>query len=289
MAIEQAPAQPISRDFIPENSTPYHVKDGDSFVSIARENNMDVWDLIYANFKTRKPAEVNWYLREYVGCKLQTKNERSWRFSSDAYPGVIHIPNGYCEDYSTYVCESEEDVPPPPKAPNYKRVAFWLEITQATLGVAKLGRGYLVASPSWNREWWWWDLGLMKGFGAGIPDPRFVGEFKTQHSYLHVDPMEFDMKKQFARRHYAMNFYLSTVKFRISSVFSSKPDSEFPPIKDSQGIEGRNVMLDLTLINEQDAELGLTATNGVLGGTRTKDAPHEPPIECGKRGCFILA
>jgi len=53
---------------------------------------MDPWDLIFANFKTRDPGEVNWYLHYHVGCKLPTNDLRNWRFSASARPGIIHIP-----------------------------------------------------------------------------------------------------------------------------------------------------------------------------------------------------
>ncbi len=93
MPIEKEPATKIAAGYIPPNSTRYQVKDGDSWVTIARRNGLDVWKLIEANFKTRNPDEVNWYLRTRVGCKVQTKDGKNWMFSSSASPGVIYIPN----------------------------------------------------------------------------------------------------------------------------------------------------------------------------------------------------
>ena len=92
MAIEKKPANPVGKDYVPPNSRPYKVKDGESWESIASANGINVWDLIIANFKTRDPAEVNWYLRSHVGCVLPTADYRNWRFSSGAEPGIIHIP-----------------------------------------------------------------------------------------------------------------------------------------------------------------------------------------------------
>ena len=92
MPIEKRPAAPQARDFVPPDSRPYKVKDGDSWVSVAQANGMDPWGLIVANFGTRDPAEVNWYLRNHVGCRLPTADGRNWRFTSSATPGIIHIP-----------------------------------------------------------------------------------------------------------------------------------------------------------------------------------------------------
>jgi hypothetical protein len=72
------------------------VRNGDSWESIASRNGLAAWDLIEANFRTRDPAEVNWYLHHYTGCTQTTADGRNWVFSSSANPGVIHIPrSGY--------------------------------------------------------------------------------------------------------------------------------------------------------------------------------------------------
>jgi len=93
MPIEKKPDNPVPKNYKPSSSILYKVKDGDSFVSIARLYNLEEWELIYENFKTRDVSEVNWYLRNYVGCKKQTKDGANWIFSSDANPGYIHIPD----------------------------------------------------------------------------------------------------------------------------------------------------------------------------------------------------
>src|SRR6185295_11005017 len=69
---------------------PYRVRDGDSWVSLAAADEWtNVWDLITANFDTHIPEEVNWYLREYVGCDVITTDQSNYRFSSSAKPGFI--------------------------------------------------------------------------------------------------------------------------------------------------------------------------------------------------------
>jgi hypothetical protein len=61
---------------------------------------MDPWKLIEFNYPSvathkdlqAKAAEVNWYLRNYVGCDRPTADSLNWRFSSTARPGTIHLP-----------------------------------------------------------------------------------------------------------------------------------------------------------------------------------------------------
>ncbi|HWB04021.1 MAG TPA: hypothetical protein VG796_13420 [Verrucomicrobiales bacterium] len=76
----------------PAKGASYRVKDGDSWVSLAAEWGLDVWSLIYFNFRTYDPKEVNYYLGEYVGCVLPTADRKNWCFSSAAEPGIIYRP-----------------------------------------------------------------------------------------------------------------------------------------------------------------------------------------------------
>jgi hypothetical protein len=50
----------------------------------------NVWDLIWFNFRTTDPREVNFYLHRYVGC-WQSKDAKNFSFMG-AEPGVIFIP-----------------------------------------------------------------------------------------------------------------------------------------------------------------------------------------------------
>ena len=67
-------------------------KKGESWVTIAEDFRLDPWRLIKFNFLTEDPDEVNWYLREYVGCKDMTQDRNNWKFSARAEPGVIYVP-----------------------------------------------------------------------------------------------------------------------------------------------------------------------------------------------------
>jgi len=92
MAIEKAPRVPLAQNFRPNDGTPYHVRTGDSWKSLAAKVYTDVWNLIEYNFHTRDPDEVNWYLRRNVGCRRTTPDGRNYIFSSEATPGIIYLP-----------------------------------------------------------------------------------------------------------------------------------------------------------------------------------------------------
>lgn len=92
MPIEKSPRNPVLRDPVRPGPRIYKVKDGDTWESVARANGLGVSYLIEANFKTKNPAEINWYLHYYVGCKQATLDGKNWMFSSNADPGLIRIP-----------------------------------------------------------------------------------------------------------------------------------------------------------------------------------------------------
>ena len=90
---EQEPKSKILRSHIPLDAVPYKVEDGDSFESLAVFSGWNARDLIYYNFQTKDPIEVNWYLRNYTGCKLRTWDQKNFSFSTDADPGIIFFPS----------------------------------------------------------------------------------------------------------------------------------------------------------------------------------------------------
>ncbi len=92
MPIEKTPRNPVPRDPALPGARIYKVKDGDTWERVARVNGLGVSYLIDANFNTKNPAEINWYLHHYVGCKQATHDGKNWMSSSDAEPGLIRIP-----------------------------------------------------------------------------------------------------------------------------------------------------------------------------------------------------
>jgi hypothetical protein len=93
MANEREPDNPLPADYVPEGYVEQHrVSDGEDWASVAAQYNVDVKDLIYFNFHTNVPEEVNWYLRRNVGCNVSNDDGINWAFSSSADPGIIYIP-----------------------------------------------------------------------------------------------------------------------------------------------------------------------------------------------------
>ena len=60
--------------------------------SVAKKFGVGVKELIYYNFMTADPKEVNWYLHHYVGCVKVSPSGNNWMFSNGANPGIIFIP-----------------------------------------------------------------------------------------------------------------------------------------------------------------------------------------------------
>ncbi len=54
----------------------------------------DPWDIIYYNFETYNPEEVNWYLREWIGCHDVSPDGKNNRFGAlpSGQPMQIYIP-----------------------------------------------------------------------------------------------------------------------------------------------------------------------------------------------------
>jgi len=102
-------AVPLVPDsYVPPRGDRHAVKKGETWVSIANASGLDPWDLIDFNFpgtkrtkqtdSQRAMRQVNWYLREYVGCKTSLDGE-NWAFDSGLIQGkgvwkggVIYTP-----------------------------------------------------------------------------------------------------------------------------------------------------------------------------------------------------
>lgn len=67
----------------------YRVQKGDSWVSVSSADGWsNAWDFIHANLNTRDPLEVNWYLREYIGCQELSNDQHNYSFTG-AKNGLI--------------------------------------------------------------------------------------------------------------------------------------------------------------------------------------------------------
>jgi hypothetical protein len=78
-----------------QGGIPYRPKDHpkqEDWYTVAEKFSVGVKELIYFNFMTNDPDEVNWYLKNYVGCIKVSPSGNNWMFSNGANPGVIYIP-----------------------------------------------------------------------------------------------------------------------------------------------------------------------------------------------------
>jgi hypothetical protein len=90
---------PPLKEWPPSDSTPRPVGGAsgppgtpdDTWESVAQQYSMDVRRLIYFNFKTNNPQQVNFYLRTYVGCNTPSPTRWNWTFRR-AMPGIIYLP-----------------------------------------------------------------------------------------------------------------------------------------------------------------------------------------------------
>lgn len=94
----------VPSEWPPSDGREYTVKDDDDWWKIAaREKIADPWVLILYNFDTTVAEEVNWYLRELVGC-WNTKDKWNYTFyKADKSKGKIYLP--------------PSPTPPPPPKP----------------------------------------------------------------------------------------------------------------------------------------------------------------------------
>jgi hypothetical protein len=93
---EKAPGNPDVQ-YVPPNSAPYKVTARDSWWTLAdrpevKAAKLSALDLCVYNFRTRNPAEINWYLRNKVGCTTATADRKNYKFSDDASPGIVYLP-----------------------------------------------------------------------------------------------------------------------------------------------------------------------------------------------------
>jgi uncharacterized protein YebE (UPF0316 family) len=66
--------------------------------------------LIEFNFKTRNPREVNWYLREYVGCVKTTQDGKNYTFEgADPQKAAIYIPRAELFPISKWSVEKKRE------------------------------------------------------------------------------------------------------------------------------------------------------------------------------------
>jgi hypothetical protein len=92
LATERRPARPLPKGRPSGTGLDHQVHNNETLESVAHKYGISVKQLVMHNFGTMDAREINWYLREYVGCNLPTHDHKNWRFSDSARPGLIYIP-----------------------------------------------------------------------------------------------------------------------------------------------------------------------------------------------------
>ena len=161
--------EPVPRTWgLMQGGIPYRPKDKpkqEDWYTVARKFAVDVDDLIHFNYLTNNSDVVNWYLKNYVGCKKVSPSGNNYMFSNDAVPGYIYIPP---EDDKEYTFEGEEMCLWTPKAEEafVKRLQA---IAQGLKGhdgarIKRLVQVILnVGYPGWKDLWYYNDM-VMKAF-----------------------------------------------------------------------------------------------------------------------------
>ena len=95
---EKAPANP-NLNYIPPGSAPFKVTASDNWWKLAarpevKAAGLSAMDLCAFNFQTRNAMEINWYLRNKIGCNKTTSDRQNYLFSDDATPGIVYLPRG---------------------------------------------------------------------------------------------------------------------------------------------------------------------------------------------------
>jgi hypothetical protein len=96
---EMRPLKPLHPWIQPPDTFRYKVQNGDTWHTLGARNNhqFGAEQLIWINFglngtEARYTDQVNWYLREYVGCCESLDGGRNWAFTEKADPGYIFLP-----------------------------------------------------------------------------------------------------------------------------------------------------------------------------------------------------
>src|SRR5207244_327522 len=89
--------RPSELNYLPAGGVPRKVSNNDSWWTLAERpdvkiSGMSASDLCYFNFRTRNPAEINWYLYHKVGCRTSTRNGKNYMFTAADHPGIVYLP-----------------------------------------------------------------------------------------------------------------------------------------------------------------------------------------------------
>lgn len=175
MPIERRPHNPLPQRFVPTMGRAYRVKSGEDWHTIARDNHITAQELIYFNFATHDPAEVNYYLKRNVGCVEPTHDHKNWKFSSEASPGIIYLPP--TTGWKRPSFPPAPVVPEAPVAPAIERSGIWFGFGAQGGGHGAVGgkdtvEACLYSLESYEDHFWLnidgWRIGPGLGGSVGV-------------------------------------------------------------------------------------------------------------------------
>ncbi|MEZ6063463.1 MAG: papain-like cysteine protease family protein [Planctomycetaceae bacterium] len=91
-SFERAPSRPLPENYAPFDGIQYKVTNTDTIANIASRGGRSAKFVMDYAFGTHDPREVNWYLRNRVGCKAYGPKKQNFAFSDAADPGLIWLP-----------------------------------------------------------------------------------------------------------------------------------------------------------------------------------------------------
>lgn len=103
----------------PAGSHPYRVGSSVNWSSVASSDGWSARDLIYYNFRTYDPREINWYLYHFVGCRHSEDGNRNLTFRN-ASPGLIYTRTKIAKPTSSYT----SGVPMVHHSLNFSKIVF---------------------------------------------------------------------------------------------------------------------------------------------------------------------
>jgi hypothetical protein len=137
----KAPKKFLNGDWGPEGWFKFKVRYGDNWWNVAHKDGWaDPWDLIEYNFGTRKAKEVNWYLRNFVGCTELCPKGQNFVFSDNLNPGYIHTVHPLRPFPPSGPFNPPDPIKLPEEPPVFTRPGVWWGIG-AKAG-AMVGLGY---------------------------------------------------------------------------------------------------------------------------------------------------
>lgn len=137
----------------------HRVRLGEDWQTIAHHHLMvDPLDLVFYNFRTTDPREINWYLRHYIGCWAAGPPDRKFfMFTNYDDPGFVYIPPlGYKRDFrmpfhGRVVQQLEKAVPHYPTVA-LRNYSVGPETLRKVIEAMRIGRIYCFHEPNMKRS-----------------------------------------------------------------------------------------------------------------------------------------